>query len=710
MEVESTDDSAGETESEPEVEPTSEKRPEVVTNSGIEPESCPDGYEVFRGECVEVDEVFDVSASQIGDTAEVFEHAGGRTVIDEDEIRDSGATSVGEALRGVPGVKVVDASGTGGTDTKLNVSVRGLNPRLSSRSTILLDEVPLAVAPYGQPQMSLFPLSLFNIHAIDVIRGGSAIRFGPQNVGGVINLRTRPVPETLTAAGIAQIDNYGDTLLGIQIGGSTPHFGASVEYTPRFGESYRRESRKEVHGGIIKLEANPVEQVKFTSTTHLYYEESEIPGGLTPEQFAEDRRQSARPLDGFSGRRVGSSLDLVIQPLSELQFQVLGFGTWSYREFRFADEAEPLSTTLDFFPRDYQVLGVEPRMAYRLRTGPVTQDIDVGYRRVFETAHYDRTGMDRYSGVLTDKADDDAQVAADAFYVSDEVKFWDDRLRITTGLRIEDVRMARRDNLRQTLLETHYTAALPSAAVYLSPVYEFAVFMNYSRSFGSPQYMQLVLAGAERQLQPEIADTVEGGVRVRELGGFDAELTGFHMRFANQIEFDDTTFENIGETWHTGVEASLYFWPGYYSEALDGLEMEVGETLLFTQVEAGLYAGNELPYAPRHSVWWDLSYELPAGLKLGLDGWWESEQFSDARNTGVQSANGGYGLIPAFMVWNLRASWEIEVNEHWSLDLKGGVKNLFNEDYWYRSEDINVGILPSRARTFHMSAGIRWLL
>ena len=36
--------------------------------------------------------------------------------------------------------------------------------------------MPLAVAPYGQPQLSFAPTSLSNIESIDVVRGGGAVR------------------------------------------------------------------------------------------------------------------------------------------------------------------------------------------------------------------------------------------------------------------------------------------------------------------------------------------------------------------------------------------------------------------------------------------------------------------------------------------------------------------------------------------------------
>ena len=125
-----------------------------------------------------------VSGSWLGtglhDSVKSF--AGARTVVDRQRIEASGATSIGDAMRRIPGVQVTDNSGTAGSSVSLNIGVRGLTGRYSPRSTVLLDGVPLAVAPYGQPQLSFAPASLSNIESIDVVRGGGAVRYGPQNL------------------------------------------------------------------------------------------------------------------------------------------------------------------------------------------------------------------------------------------------------------------------------------------------------------------------------------------------------------------------------------------------------------------------------------------------------------------------------------------------------------------------------------------------
>ncbi|MDP9690282.1 UNVERIFIED_ORG: outer membrane receptor for Fe3+-dicitrate [Pseudomonas mohnii] len=146
------------------------------------------------------------------DAAVVQNHPGARTVIRREAMIEQGAMNVGDVLKRVPGVQVQEANGTGGSDISLNVGVRGLTSRLSPRSTVLIDGVPAAFAPYGQPQLSMAPISSGNLDSIDVVRGAGSVRYGPQNVGGVINFVTRAIPEQASA-------EIGSTLETSQHGG-----------------------------------------------------------------------------------------------------------------------------------------------------------------------------------------------------------------------------------------------------------------------------------------------------------------------------------------------------------------------------------------------------------------------------------------------------------------------------------------------------------
>lgn len=93
----------------------------------------------------------------------------------------------------------------------LSVDVRGLTFRLSPRSTLLLDGVPIAVASYGRSQVSMVPVAMGNLRAIAVVRGGGSVHYGPQKVGGIINVVTRDIPKEFGGDAGAQLQDgeYG---------------------------------------------------------------------------------------------------------------------------------------------------------------------------------------------------------------------------------------------------------------------------------------------------------------------------------------------------------------------------------------------------------------------------------------------------------------------------------------------------------------------
>ena len=175
----------------------------------------------------------------------VLDHAGARTIVTQKQAVDKGAETIADSLRGIPGVQVQENNGTGGSDISLNLGVRGLTSRLSPRSTILKDGIPLSVAPYGQPQLSMAPLSMGNIQSVDVIRGGGAVRYGPQNVGGVINFITKDIPQEFGGNVSAQTEGAAHgglkTRTDAFVGGTSDNgFGAALLYSGVHGQGYRK--------------------------------------------------------------------------------------------------------------------------------------------------------------------------------------------------------------------------------------------------------------------------------------------------------------------------------------------------------------------------------------------------------------------------------------------------------------------------------------
>ncbi len=694
---------------EPEPEPQPEPAPEP------EPEPVPEPELPIDDDLLEEEPTREilVDAGPLGraKALDVFTHPGGRTVVSKEEMRSLGATSVGEALKRAPGVRSVDGnSGLGSQDTKLNVAVRGVNPRLSSRATVMLDEIPIAPAPYGQPQLSLFPLSLFSISEIDVIRGGATARYGPQTSGGVFNLVSNPIPKRPSISLFTQGDSNLDASLGGAYGATHGRFGMYIEYAPRFGKSYREHSDKQVHGGLAKFQYAFNDRVKLSSLTHGFWEDSELPGGLNRAQFNEDPFQSLRRFDFFRGQRVGSSLKFDWQPNDRQDVDIAGWYAHSYRSTTLASNTALERTLVDEFqirPRTYDVMGVEPRWAIRwnsVRVPSFSHQLSIGARAAFERAKM-YTYIEDVGGRLK-TADDDARTAAYAGYVNEKLMFLGGDLVLDVGVRLEYIQIARRSNLENLGVRRNYWAPLPAASLWYAPIDEISLFLAYGRSFGPPQYLQITVAPSEKQLEPETSNSLEFGLKLLELGGLYGESTVWYKDFTNFIDVGEESFDIIPKIFIWGAESELEWLPSEVWDMPGELSFDVGYGWTNSFMRGQAITGNKMPWYPVHEAWGGGSYGFDFGLKFGADVEYTGKQYTDYQNREVEDGDtAAYGPIPAYTLVNVWARMQTPLPRGWTLEFTGGIKNVADVLYISRTDDRNAGILAGRPRTFYLSVG-----
>jgi iron complex outermembrane receptor protein len=108
------------------------------------------------------------------------------TVITADDIRLSGATTVQDLLRRVPGAEVM-TMGAGSA----NVSLRGFNQRLANKVLVLVDGRTEYQDFLGMTLWSSLPVELDDIERIEVIRGPGSALYGANAMLGVVNIITR---------------------------------------------------------------------------------------------------------------------------------------------------------------------------------------------------------------------------------------------------------------------------------------------------------------------------------------------------------------------------------------------------------------------------------------------------------------------------------------------------------------------------------------
>jgi iron complex outermembrane recepter protein len=141
------------------------------------------------------------------------------TVLTRDDIRRSGAQTLVELLRLVPGVHVAQIDGN-----KWAVGIRGFADRLSRGMLVMIDGrtvyTPLFAGTYWEMQHTL----LEDIDRIEVIRGPGGTLWGANAVNGIINVITKSAADT-----------QGGLLTGG--GGNVQHGMASGRYGGRISRT-----------------------------------------------------------------------------------------------------------------------------------------------------------------------------------------------------------------------------------------------------------------------------------------------------------------------------------------------------------------------------------------------------------------------------------------------------------------------------------------
>ncbi len=652
----------------------------------------------------------------LGDADEknVQDHPGARDVVRREQLQQQGLTTVRQALNRIPGVNAPENNGTGSHDMALNFGIRGLNPRLATRSTLLMDGIPVPYAPYGQPQLSLGPVSMGNMDAVDVVRGGGAVRYGPQNVGGIVNFVTRAIPEDFGVDASLQMDyspsstQHAPKKTGsFRVGGTMDNgLGGAILYSGVRGSDYRQHSRTRIDDVIVKgaYQLNAVHS--FHAIAQYYDGEADMPGGLTVDAFKADPYQSTRPVDRFWGRRtlVGAGYDYTD---GSRKASVNTFFTKTLRS-GFLNQGNFVSLS----PRYYWVRGIEARASQGVNVGATHHEIGVGYRYIDEASHELRYRESTASGLLPtvssrNDRDTRGKTEAHAVYLDDRIDWglW----TITPGVRYERIDQQQINVLTGRPFKGDYSTALPALNVLYRLDEGWNLYANTEGSFGSVQYSQMPNRVRVNEIKPEKARTWELGTRYAQ-GMVRGEIGAFLINFNNQYESSQTTDSVIarGKTRHAGIESAFGYRLDELLPVLKGAEVYGNYAYVDATIrEAGPNKGNQVPFSSKHKGLVGISYTQDR-WQTGFEGEFQSSQYADNANTLAESADGSTGKIPGYGVWNLRGSYDFGP-ELAGLKLGAGIKNLFNREFYTRSyDDNNKGKYLGLPRTVYVQATVKF--
>ncbi|WP_394823157.1 TonB-dependent receptor family protein [Pendulispora albinea] len=627
----------------------------------------------------------------------------------------------------VPGVY---ARGEDGFGLRPNIGVRGVNPDRSKKVALMEDGIPFAPAPYSASAAYFFPL-MARMVAVRVIKGPAAISYGPQTVGGAIDLVTRAVPQTTSGAIDAALGQYGYGKLHGHVGSGNEKVGFLVEGVHIQSDGFKK-LPNDADTGFAHNEwmvkgywvVDPAASARNEFRLKVTYSDelsNETYLGLSDKDFRADplRRYGASALDRMQWHRTGIAFSHVLTPGKNVTVTTTVYRndlarTWrKVNRFRGADLFEVLrdptsprnavynavlngedgssadeNILIGPNQRDFVAQGVETRVKLEPRTGPLSHRIEYAVR-----LHQDRVDR-RHSedafrmsgGQLVPVAAptmvtafNDASSEALSMHAIDAITWRS--LTVTPGIRLEAIRSSFIDRAAHTTQRSLDHIVLPGVGAFYSIVPPLGVLAGVYRGFSPAP------PGSLQGVRPETSVNYEGGLRFVK-GSARAEAIAFYNDYSNLTDVctlsSGCVEQNLDRQFDAG-KARIYGLEAFAEhEHRLGKDVHLPFRVSYTVTRAeflrsfgsedpifgNVKAGDEIPYVPRHQV----------SASVGVDSARASGHVAMLYVAPMREQAGSGAISDALHTdaqWTFDASASLRLLE--GISLYGNIRNIFDE-------------------------------
>lgn len=663
-----------------------------------------------------------------------------------------------QVMAKVPGIHIWESDGSG---IQIGIAARGLSPNRSWEFNVRQNGYDIAADPFGYPEAYYNP-QLQSVQRIEVIRGQGALQYGPQ-FGGMVNYILKngsqmdkpfQVETEQTVGSFGLFNSYN------AVGGKTGKIHYYAFFDHRNAEGWRENSRYQSNAGFGTVTYHPTEKLSITAEFMRWDMVSQQPGGLTDAQFAQDARQSFRSRNWFNLDWTTAAVIANYRFSATSRLNVKLFGVHADRNsVGFMPSNGMLvqdtinAATLHYNARTldidhYRNYGMEARYITDYQLFGQRQTLSTGVRlyRGGTFRYKGGTGTngtqldltlvsERWSAEIDYRSQNGAAFAENIFRLGSKVL-------LIPGIRYEYLRgeaggYSGLSNNTPILLVDQARArgfVLAGIGTEWHATRRTEVYANISQAYRPIQFADLTTPPTTDKIDPNITDAkghnFDLGYRGKVAEYLYFDISVYHLQYNNRVgtikqQNADSSFynlrTNVGNSTAKGVEAiaeldvtkaiapeatwgTVSVFASYsYNDARYG-DFKVITLSGKTLVEKN-YANNKVENAPEHLLRSGLSYGLK-GLLVTAQYSYVSKCFSDANNTLEPTGNGQNGLIPAYSVWDLTASYRHKKG----FTLKAGVNNLTDARYFTRRAGgyPGPGLLPSDGRSVFISAGYRF--
>lgn len=610
----------------------------------------------------------------------------------------------------------------------VNINYRGIgDPHESQDLLTLKDGIPIGFDRLGYSTTYYNP-PLEAIERVELIRGGSALLYGPQP-GPVLNYVTYgpPTDRPISASTQHTLGSYGTYSTFNRIGGTAAEQLGYLGYFYHSDSNGQRANEGfDITGGSAKVVLRQTPGSRLTWNLDLHESDSGEPGRLSLAQWQTNRRQTLRPGDHLFIKRYASSLSYERDLSEETLMTLVAYGNYFDRFSRRRTSNTSTQNNLD--RRQASAGGVEGRLRHRYDAFASAHTLTAG--STFYLADLprtqDRSATGKYPTDLGNPIFDfDYRTVYGALFAENQFKF--DKLSIVPAFRLELLNQRVKENFNtgktSSLHNIDEFSAVPLVGIGLQ--YKLPrnsqLFLNISQGYKPAQFDDLAPTGNNTLPATDLGEgktwTYEAGVRgaLSPWLTYDtsAFLTDYENLFGTVTVGSNTQRRNVGRALYHGfdlggeidllglvdslrgggVQGSTELGSRWGSLSLYG-----NASLLSARFTDGPQRKREPAYAPSYLVKTGIVWRWLDRGKIALLGTLVEDHFwvddNGAGSTGLTA-------IPAYAVCDLTGEFALHKD---IVKLFFGINNLTDEVYFSRIR--SDGIEPAPERNYYAGVTI----
>lgn len=568
---------------------------------------------------------------------EINRTPGAVSVVSDKTYKNSTPTvTIKDALDYVPGVFVQPKWGE---DSRLSIRGSGLSRNFHGRGVALIMDgiIPVSTADGASDFQEIDPTAY---RYIEVYKGGNALRFGANTLGGAINF-VIPTGYDSDAFGVrADVGSFGFRKLAVSSGGVSGAADYFITGTIQEQDGFRDHSDGDSQRGAINVGYRLSENAETRFYLNANRVRQKIPGAVTKASALNSPETAAAAnlaLDyerNIDSVRVANKTTLRVAPGTLVEFGGFYFDRHlDHPIFQVIDNQNNEGGGFARISDESLISGYRNRFI----AGVNIHNGDVRARQFISIAG----NRGALSADADQKSDTTVVYAENSFFVTPTVALVSGLSYAHIARQLDDRFLSNGDQSRAA----DFDFWNPKSGIVWDVTPDAQVFANVSRSTEAPTFSEITInAGAVLALKPQEATTFEIGTRgatpdvIWDVALYRANIEN-EFQCQAVLASGTCTQVNLDKTIHQGVEigGGVALLKGILASGPqpDRLWLNAAYTFSDFRFDGDAnFGNNQLPGAPRHYVRAELLYKYPSGIYAGPNVEWVPEAyFVDSANT-----------------------------------------------------------------------------